>query len=326
MSCNQTNEYVRQCHDNSDVLPTSSAITSAPTGEREDSGLLRPDVDANGCRAAGIAWNDAVVLDLHNTTCELHRRNDIAARPGIIEPSFMLDAFGLSDPGCVRKNNEDYFISDQAAGIFVLADGMGGAKAGEYASQLSAESLYHFLLAAEPGENDDLLQRAFAQANLNVRDAARQHSELEGMGTTLIAARTLAGTDMQLASVGDSRAYLLSEGRLSLITSDQTWVAEVGSRLGLSPEALRTHPMRHVLTMAIGCADEVRVAIHSFPLMQHDQILLCSDGLHGVVDEQVISDTLFSEKTLEEKCHYLIEAAKQNGGPDNITVLLIRVV
>lgn len=244
----------------------------------------------------------------------------------IIEPSFMLDAFGLSDAGCVRKNNEDYFISDKAAGLFILADGMGGAKAGEYASQLSAESLYRFLLEAQPSDGDDVLERAFAQANLNVRDAARHNSELEGMGTTLIAVRTTGDSGVQLASVGDSRAYLFSGGQLSLITSDQTWVAEVGSRLGLTPEALRTHPMRHVLTMAVGCADHLRIATHSVDLTQNDQILLCTDGLHGVIDESLIGETLLSEKTLEEKCHYLVEAAKQNGGPDNITVVLIRLV
>ncbi len=250
----------------------------------------------------------------------------LASLPVIIEPSFMLDAFGLSDAGCVRSNNEDYFISDLAAGVFILADGMGGAKAGEYASQLSAESLYRFLLSAQPNGDNDLLSRAFAQANLKVRAAARHNAELEGMGTTLIAVRRISEVQLELASVGDSRAYLLSDGKLSLITNDQTWVAEVGTRLGLTPEALRTHPMRHVLTMAVGCADELRVAIHTVMLRPGDQILLCTDGLHGVVEDGLIGRTLLSEKTLEEKCHYLVEAAKQSGGPDNVTVVLIRLI
>lgn len=237
----------------------------------------------------------------------------------------MLEAFGLSDPGCVRTNNEDYFISDKRAGVFILADGMGGAKAGEYASQLSAERLYEYLLSADGSqERDQLFDRGFAEANWVVRQAARSSPEFEGMGTTLLAVRAAGENQVQVASVGDSRAYLASGGQLSLITKDQTWVEEVGSHLGLSPESLKVHPMRHVLTMAVGCAENLRVSSLDLSLKQGDQILLCSDGLHGVVDENVISGTLNSEKTLEEKCHYLIEAAKSSGGPDNVTVLLIQ--
>lgn len=244
---------------------------------------------------------------------------------GIIEHSFMLDAFGLSDPGCVRTNNEDYFINDKLAGIFILADGMGGAKAGEYASQLSAERLYDFLLNADSVDDTAaLFDRGFAEANWIVRQTAKSNPDFEGMGTTLLAVRAAGENRVQLASVGDSRAYLASSGQLSLITKDQTWVAEVGSHLGLSPETLKVHPMRHVLTMAVGCAESLRVGTLDMELRQNDQILLCSDGLHGVVGEDVIAAALNSEKTLEDKCHYLVEAAKRSGGPDNVTVVLIQ--
>src|SRR5581483_3280851 len=107
---------------------------------------------------------------------------------------------------------------------------------------------------------------------------------------------------------------------LSLITQDQTWVAEVGSRLGLTEEALRKHPMRHVLTMAVGTAEELRVHSRIVQMRTGDQVLLCCDGLHGVVDEKILQNTLDSEKTLPDKCHYLVEAAKKEGGPDNVTV------
>lgn len=237
----------------------------------------------------------------------------------------MLDAFGLSDPGCVRPNNEDYFLYDRRAGIFILADGMGGAKAGEYASQLSAERLYDYLINVDPAERDDhVFERAFAEANWLVRQAAKSNPEFEGMGTTLLAVRSTGDNRVQLGSVGDSRAYLASGGQVSLITRDQTWVAEVGPQLGLSPESLKTHPMRHYLTMAVGCAENLRVSTAELSLSHGDQILLCSDGLHGVVEEGVIASALNSEKTLEEKCHYLVEAAKNSGGPDNVTVLLIQ--
>jgi protein phosphatase len=238
----------------------------------------------------------------------------------------MLEAFGLSDPGSVRSNNEDYFISDSESGIFILADGMGGANAGEYASHLSAELLYEFLLngANQPGL--ETLEQGFIEANWAVREAAQTNAQLSGMGTTLVVARDIGESRLQIGSVGDSRAYLCSSGVLSTLTQDQTWVAEVGARLGLSEEALKKHPMRHVLTMAVGSTEELRMFTCIVQLQPGDSVLLCSDGLHGVVSEKILSEALDSEKTLPEKCHYLVEAAKSEGGPDNITVILIQLV
>jgi len=236
----------------------------------------------------------------------------------------MLEAFGLSDPGCVRSNNEDYFISDSEYGVFILADGMGGANAGEYASHLSAEKLYEFLCQSF-ADGLDSLEVGFREANWAVRQAAMCNPELEGMGTTLLAARLVGDSQMQIGNVGDSRAYLCSQNGFSLITRDQTWVAEVGSKLGLTDEALRRHPMRHVLTMAVGTTDELRVNSCVVSLNVGDQVLLCSDGLHGVIEEEILRETLNSEKNLPEKCHYLVEAAKNSGGPDNITVVLVQI-
>ena len=241
----------------------------------------------------------------------------------------MLEAFGLSDPGCVRSNNEDYFISDSEAGVFILADGMGGANAGEYASRLSAETLYEYLLSPANRDAPEALEQGFVQVNSAVRQAAGGNPDLEGMGTTLLVARVtrkIGEERLHISSVGDSRAYLCSNGTLSLLTQDQTWVAEVGARLGLSDDALKQHPMRHVLTMAVGSTDELRVFSRSVEMKLSDQILLCSDGLHGVLTEKTLGETLHSEKTLPEKCHYLVEAAKSAGGPDNVTVVLIQLV
>ncbi len=238
----------------------------------------------------------------------------------------MFEAFGLSDPGCVRTNNEDYFVSDPPAGIFILADGMGGANAGEHASRVSSERLYSFLLSTDGSRGLQVLEEGFGEANLAVRQFADGNPALEGMGTTLIAALSAGSDQMHIASVGDSRAYRFSGGQLALLTEDQTWVAEVGTRLGLSEEALKVHPMRHVLTMAVGCAEELKVHSLVAPISPGDQILLCSDGLHGVIDEKTLTLALLSEKSLRDKAHYLVEAAKENGGPDNITVVLIRLV
>ncbi len=238
----------------------------------------------------------------------------------------MLEAFGLTDPGCVRANNEDYFINDKNGGIFILADGMGGANAGEYASHLSAEKLHEVLLESSGRDGATTLEHAFKEANWAVRQAAKTDPQLQGMGTTLLVARDIGGQKLEIGSVGDSRAYLWSQNVLSLITQDQTWVAEVGARLGLSEEALKRHPMRHVLTMAIGSADDLRVDSHTIQVHNGDQLLLCSDGLHGVLEEKMLLEALDSEKSLGEKCHYLVDAAREKGGPDNVTVLLIQLL
>lgn len=237
----------------------------------------------------------------------------------------MLSACGLSDKGCVRPNNEDYHKIDLRNRIFVLADGMGGAKAGEHASRLGADTIYAYLLRA-PSNGLVTLDEAFREANRAVREAAQGNPDLDGMGTTLLVARAVGESELEIGSVGDSRAYLCSKGELSRVTEDQTWVAEVGSRLGLSDEALRKHPMRHVLTMAVGSAEDLRVYCNTVKLERGDQVLLCSDGLYGVLSEKMLGETLDSEKTLPDKCHYLVEAAKAEGGPDNVTVVLIQQV
>jgi protein phosphatase len=143
------------------------------------------------------------------------------------------------------------------------------------------------------------------------------------MGTTLVAVLE-AGDELLVASVGDSRAYRFEEDQLTTITEDQTWVQEVGRRLGIDEASLKTHPMRHVLTMAIGVSTPLRIHTYTIHPRPGAQFLLCSDGLHGVVDTGVIAQTLKSPQTLESKCHYLVEAAREGGGPDNITAVLLR--
>ena len=235
----------------------------------------------------------------------------------------MLEAFGLSDPGCVRSNNEDYYLLAPKLGLYLVADGMGGAQAGEHASQLAAETVGEFVYKAgayEPG----LLVRAFEEANRRVLGAANLDSALEGMGTTLVAVLQANG-QAYVASVGDSRAYVYKDGQLVVLTEDQTWVNEVGRRLGIEEAQLKSHPMRHVLTMAIGVSENLRTHSYVVPLVEGLLVLLCSDGLHGVIDDQVIAGVLASDGGLEEKAKKLIELARNAGGPDNITTVLLRV-
>ncbi len=232
----------------------------------------------------------------------------------------MLEAFGLSDPGCVRQNNEDFYLISPT-GAYIVADGMGGAQAGEHASKLAVETVASFIQNA--GKPDaEILFQAFREANLRVMSAAASDPTLEGMGTTLVAAIE-SGPELLIASVGDSRVYVY-DGELTGITEDQTWVNEVGRRLGIDEASLKTHPMRHVLTMAIGVSAELRV--HSYTVLPHpgELIMISSDGLHGVLEPGVIADALSGNGSLQAKCERLIDAAKKAGGPDNITVVLLR--
>jgi serine/threonine protein phosphatase PrpC len=234
----------------------------------------------------------------------------------------MLEAFGLSDSGCVRPNNEDCYLIAPEKGLYVVADGMGGAQAGERASKLAVDTLSGFL--SNSGQADaETLAQAFQEANNQVMNAASNDVNLEGMGTTLVAALE-AGPEILIASVGDSRAYVYQDQELIGITEDQTWVHEVGRRLGIDETSLRSHPMRHVLTMAIGVSPELRVHSYALKPQAGAQVLLCSDGLHGVVEEGVIAEALAGNGSLESKCRKLIEAAKAAGGPDNITTVLLR--
>ena len=177
--------------------------------------------------------------------------------------------------------------------------------------------------SAQPATADDLLD-AFAEANERVAREARADPSREGMGTTLVAA-VETGNELFIASVGDSRAYLYEDGRLQVITEDQTWVNEVGRRLGLDDETLRIHPMRHVLTMAIGVSGQLRVHHYHVPVRPGSLVLLCSDGLHGVTADEEIRQILAAGGSPQALCEKLIEQARSHGGPDNITAVILKL-
>jgi len=237
----------------------------------------------------------------------------------------MLEACAISDKGCVRSNNEDYCLIEPALGLYVLADGMGGAKAGECASRMAVDAVAEIVQQAGRRDSQVLLS-AVEEANRRVVEAAHNDPSLEGMGTTLVAALEVDGA-LSVASVGDSRAYLLDGAGLRVITDDQTWVNEVGRPMGLDEESLRNHPWRHVLTMAIGASAPLTVNYYSVPVEPGSLVLICSDGLHGVVESPQLEQILRGGRSgvsLEESCRRLVEAAKEAGGPDNVTVLLVR--
>ena len=234
----------------------------------------------------------------------------------------MTEAFGISDPGCVRANNEDCYRLVPDLGLYILADGMGGAKAGERASELAVETVISAF--REAGQRDSqVLLKAVEAANNKVRESARNDPALEGMGTTLVAALDM-GDELLIASVGDSRAYLLDGDSFRGITEDQSWVNEVGRPLGIDEASLRTHPLRHVLTMAIGASTKLVVNFYSIPWKLGSLALLSSDGLHGVVGRDWLEKTLRSPASLEAKCRQFIELARKAGAPDNVTAVLLR--
>jgi len=237
----------------------------------------------------------------------------------------MLEAYALTDPGKVRPSNQDCFRIIPELGLFLLADGMGGARGGERASQLAVECVAD-MMARSPNRDAAALLGAVEEANRKVLGEAMRDPRLEGMGTTLVAALETRENDVAIASVGDSRAYVLNAGKLRAITEDQTWVQEVGKPLGLDEASLRSHPMRHVLTMAVGVGAAVRIRYYAMELTPGDVMMLSSDGLHGVVGSDAIERILTErQSSLDEKCKALVAAAHEAGSPDNVTVVLIRI-
>lgn len=238
----------------------------------------------------------------------------------------MLESFALTDPGSVRANNEDCCLTLPDLGLYLLADGMGGARAGETASRLAVDTVAE--IVRESGRRDSqILLQAVEEANRRVLEAANRDTQLEGMGTTLIAALAV-GEELSIASVGDSRAYMLDNAGFRAVTEDQSWIEEVGRPLGLDEDSLRNHPMRHVLTMAIGAGSPLTIRYYVVPLRPPAMLLLCSDGLHGVVEtseiEQILKDDRPGREALEDKCRRLVDAANKAGGPDNVSAVLLR--
>lgn len=235
----------------------------------------------------------------------------------------MLEVRALSDPGRVRPNNQDSFRIVPELGLYMLADGMGGARGGAHASRLAVETV-QMAMARSNHRDAAALLGAVEEANDLVLAEATADPNLEGMGTTIVAALETKPNDIAIASVGDSRAYLLHDQNLRVVTQDQTWVQEVGRGLGLDENSLRTHPMRNVLTMAVGVASAVRILYYAVELQADDLLLLTTDGLHGVVPDDEIRAILKDARTLQEGCERLVEAAHAAGSPDNVTVMLLR--
>jgi PPM family protein phosphatase len=232
--------------------------------------------------------------------------------------------FGAStDVGRMRTNNEDSYLSETP--VAAVADGMGGHRAGEVASAIAMEELAA-LRGKGPWPNEraatDDLKRAIVRANRRIREMAAGDRELNGMGTTLVALLE-DGDAVHLANVGDSRAYLLRQGELTQVTVDHTLVQELIDEGRLSPEDAERHPQRSMITRALGVDHEVEIDLFTYKLQLGDRLLLCTDGLSGVLEPPKIRNVLLRVRDSQKAADRLVAMANEGGGPDNITVIVI---
>jgi serine/threonine protein phosphatase PrpC len=224
-----------------------------------------------------------------------------------------------SDLGRQRQGNEDnYFVR---APLFVVADGMGGAQAGEVASEMAVQSFEDGLPTGSPAE---ALVTLIEGANRRIHERSRSDAEHAGMGTTITAAHVGEG-EVTIAHVGDSRAYVFRDGDLMRLTRDHSLVGELVARGKLTEEQAESHPQRSVITRALGPEAHVQVDVDTYPARAGDVFLLCSDGLTGMVPEARVKPFLDRADTLEQAGRELIAAANEAGGRDNITVVLFRI-
>ncbi|MGH3044433.1 MAG: Stp1/IreP family PP2C-type Ser/Thr phosphatase [Gaiellaceae bacterium] len=231
------------------------------------------------------------------------------------------DSAGRTDAGRVRRRNEDSFVLDPP--IFAVADGMGGAQAGEVASRLAAAAFreYHDADRLEPAER---VEAIIQEANRRIYERARTDAEASGMGTTVTAA-ILTNGRVSIGHVGDSRAYRIRTGELEQLTEDHSLVADLMRSGRLTPEEADAHPQRSVITRALGTDAEVDVDKVTVDVEPGDVFLLCSDGLTTMVPEEEILRIAQEAGTLDEIARGLVRAANSGGGEDNITVVLFRV-
>jgi serine/threonine protein phosphatase PrpC len=247
-------------------------------------------------------------------------------------------AFGLSHVGRQRQHNEDAFLVEANAKLFLVADGMGGHAAGEIASRIAVETISEFILHTEEDEGtwphayDEHLKRstnrlmaALKLANTRVLEAMRKDARLRGMGTTVVAS-LVDGDTVSVAHVGDSRAYLIRSAQLSRITNDHSWVFEQVQAGMLTEAEAERHPLRNVITRALGGALSVAPDASEIECRAGDIYLLCSDGLTGMLPEEQILRVLTEHEDLEAACNLLIDQANERGGYDNVTAVLVKTV
>jgi serine/threonine protein phosphatase PrpC len=245
-----------------------------------------------------------------------------------------VEVAGLSDVGCQRENNEDSYLYWEPSGdeefqrkgrLAVIADGMGGHEGGQEASRLAVETVREVYDQAFRDDPQAALVESFAAAHARIQDYADRHPAFQGMGTTCTAL-VLRGRQLYFAHVGDSRLYLVRDGSILRLTRDHSYVGRLVESGIVRAEDAEKHPQRHILTAALGAGRELSVdsAQRSVALLEGDDLLLCTDGLWSVVTEDELETTV-SGNAPAECCAALVKLARQRGGPDNITLQVLRI-
>lgn len=246
-----------------------------------------------------------------------------------------MEVAGLSDVGCQRENNEDSFLYwepvddrdfQRKGRLAIVADGMGGYEGGQEASRLAVETVREVYDKVVRDDPQAALVEAFLTAHDRIQEYAAQNPELQGMGTTCTAI-VIRGRQLFFAHVGDSRLYLVRDSQISRLTRDHSYVGRLVESGIVRAEDAEKHPQRHILTAALGAGTEIAVdgGEKNVTLQDHDDLLLCTDGLWGVVSEDELLNAA-ANHTPSESCAALVKLARQRGGPDNITLQILRVV
>lgn len=237
-----------------------------------------------------------------------------------------MKTFSKTDIGMVREVNQDYvFVSDLPVGklpnLFIVADGMGGHKAGEYASRFTVEVVMDELAKSTEDGPEAMIRQAITSANQRLLETARQDAKLEGMGTTLVVATVIERT-LYFANVGDSRLYLLNHD-IKQVSKDHSLVQEMVRLGGIKQEDAKNHPDKNIITRAIGAKEQVEVDFYEYRLKKGDIVLMCTDGLSNMVEDTEILHIVKGSRDIVEAVEGLINKANENGGKDNIGIVAV---
>ena len=240
----------------------------------------------------------------------------------------MLKTFSVTDIGKRRKLNQDYvFASEKPLGnlpnIFIVADGMGGHNAGDYASKYAVETIKKEIEDSFEKNPVKILGKAIESPNSHIRKKAMEEERLRGMGTTVVVATCLKDKYLEVANVGDSRLYVANDREIRQITRDHSLVEEMVRRGGIDRESARSHPDKNIITRAVGAEDTIMADFFDVELKPGDIVLMCSDGLTNMLEDEEIHMILSSQNSVEEKAEELVKAANDNGGRDNIAAILM---
>lgn len=264
----------------------------------------------------------------------------MAGPQGVPKYVMRVDAGVNSNPGRKRTRNEDLPVSDEALGLFLVIDGMGGHARGDVASQLIGETVHQFIkdtagdrdktwpFAFDPhvSYNWNRMTTAVTMADLQLARRISENDQLRGMGATMTGA-LIEGDKAVISHVGDCRTYLIRDGQIEQLTQDHSWVAEQVRNGSLDRLEAKRHPLRNVVTRAVaGLEENFQLDVRELPMQSGDHLLLCSDGLHGLTtDEELLEHVRRSDEDPQAACDALVALANERGAPDNVTVIIVRV-